>query len=73
MRCNLFDNEFIGYVVYLEDIEKQDICDVKFGLILRCIRGGVVVVIDSLRSNQIDSKLFLVQFFVNFKIFKNKQ
>lgn len=60
MRCNLFDNELIGYVVYLEDIEKQDTCDAKFGLILRCIRGGVVAVIDSLRSNQTDSKLLLV-------------
>lgn len=59
MRCNLFDNELIGYVVYLEDIEKQDTCDAKFGLILRCIRGGVVAVIDSLRSNQTDSKLLL--------------
>uniref|UniRef100_K1R0M8 Uncharacterized protein n=1 Tax=Magallana gigas TaxID=29159 RepID=K1R0M8_MAGGI len=37
-----------------EDIEKQDTCDAKFGLILRCIRGGVVAVIDSLRSNQTD-------------------
>ncbi|XP_052719066.1 uncharacterized protein LOC128190882 isoform X2 [Crassostrea angulata] len=36
------------------DIEKQDTCDAKFGLILRCIRGGVVAVIDSLRSNQTD-------------------
>lgn len=37
-----------------EDIEKQDTCDAKFGLIFKCIRGGVVAVIDSLRSNQTD-------------------
>jgi hypothetical protein len=37
------------------DIEKQDGCDAKFGLVLTCIRGSVVAVIDRLKSSE-DSK-----------------
>ncbi|XP_062595759.1 uncharacterized protein LOC134257128 isoform X2 [Saccostrea cucullata] len=34
------------------DVEKQDGCDAKFGLVLRCIRGGVVAVMDGLKSDK---------------------
>lgn len=37
------------------DIEKQDGCDAKFGMVLKCIRGGVVAVMDFLKGNE-DSK-----------------
>jgi hypothetical protein len=34
------------------DIEKEDGCDAKFGLVLTCIRGGVVAVMDKLKSKE---------------------
>ncbi|XP_048728320.2 uncharacterized protein LOC125646182 [Ostrea edulis] len=34
------------------DIEKQDGCDAKFGMVLKCIRGGVVAVMDFLKGNE---------------------
>ncbi|XP_061171871.1 uncharacterized protein LOC133181368 [Saccostrea echinata] len=34
------------------DVEKEDGCDAKFGLVLRCIRGGVVAVMDGLKSDK---------------------
>lgn len=37
--------------LYKDAVEKQNGCDAKFGVILRCIRRGVAILISSLKSD----------------------
>lgn len=42
---------FRFFWLYKDAVEKQNGCDAKFGVILRCIRRGVAILISSLKSD----------------------